>query len=95
MHSSPPTARPPCGLTSKAWKPAHFDHALLAKADLDRCESCHKNNDYGRYACYGCQGHSLARVRQKHVEEGIRNFENCVACHRDPRGEPGQHGGRE
>ena len=26
---------------SKAWKPAHFDHALLAKAELDRCQSCH------------------------------------------------------
>jgi hypothetical protein len=129
---------------SQAWKPAHFDHALLAKAELDRCESCHsaptdrlhrqiqgsckschktdawtpatfdhnkyfvldrdheatcetchKNNDYSRYTCYGCHEHSLAKVRQEHVEEGIQNFENCVECHRDPRVEPEKQGGRE
>ena len=43
-----------------------------------------------RYTCYGCHEHSQARVRAEHVEEGIRNFENCVECHRDPRVEPGE-----
>ena len=48
------------------------------------CETCHKNNDYSRYTCYGCHEHSQAKIRAEHVEEGIRDFENCVECHRDP-----------
>jgi hypothetical protein len=34
-------------------------------------------------------------VRAKHLEEGVRDFENCVKCHRDPRVEPGEGEGGE
>ncbi|MCE4540291.1 class III cytochrome C family protein [Pelomonas sp. P7] len=82
-----------------AWKPATFDHAKYFVLDGDhdaRCDTCHTNNDYSRYTCYGCHEHSQAKVRAEHLEEGIRSFENCVECHRDPRAEPEKDGeGRE
>lgn len=76
---------------TEAWKPATFDHDRHFVLDSDHqtaCETCHVNHDYNRYTCYGCHEHSPARIRAEHVEEGIRNFENCVECHRDPRVEP-------
>jgi hypothetical protein len=39
-------------------------------------------NDYKKYTCYGCHEHTPANIRREHVEEGIRNFDNCVECHR-------------
>jgi len=83
---------------SEAWKPATFDHDRYVVLDRDHdasCVTCHNNNDYSRYTCYGCHEHSQANIRQGHVEEGIRDFENCVECRRDPRVEPEEHGGRE
>ena len=83
---------------TEAWKPATFDHDKYFVLDQDHqasCETCHKSNDYSRYTCYGCHEHSQAKVRAEHVEEGIKNFENCVECHRDPRVEPEKGGGRE
>lgn len=82
----------------RAWKPATFDHDKHFVLDRDhqaRCETCHKNNDYGGYTCYGCHEHSEAKVRAEHLEEGIRDFQNCVECHRDPRVEPDKGRGRE
>lgn len=35
-----------------------------------------------RYTCYGCHQHTPANIRGEHIEEGIRNFANCVDCHR-------------
>jgi hypothetical protein len=77
--------------TTEAWKPATFDHNKFFVLDRDHeatCDTCHKNNDYSRYTCYGCHEHSQANVRAEHVEEGIRDFARCVECHRDPRVEP-------
>jgi len=89
-----------CGSCHKteAWKPATFDHDKYFVLDRDHqatCETCHRNNDYSRYTCYGCHEHSQAKVRAEHLEEGIQNFENCVECHRDPRVEPGKEGSGE
>ncbi len=86
-----------CHQTS-AWKPATFDHDKYFVLDGDHqatCDTCHKNNDYCRYTCYGCHEHSQANIRAKHIEEGITQFENCVKCHRDPRVEPGEGGDGE
>lgn len=82
----------------RAWKPATFDHDRHFVLDRDHqatCDTCHKNNDYGRYTCYGCHEHSEAKVRAEHLEEGIRDFQDCVECHRDPRVEPDKGRGRE
>ena len=83
---------------NEAWKPATFDHRRHFVLDRDHnttCQTCHRNHDYSRYTCYGCHEHSPAKIRAEHLEEGIRNFDNCVECHRDPRVEPKKPGGRE
>jgi hypothetical protein len=67
------------------WTPATFDHDKYFVLDRDhnaRCVTCHVRNDYSRYTCYGCHEHSVASIRREHIEEGIRNFDNCVECHR-------------
>ena len=89
----------PCGECHQrqAWKPATFDHTRHFVLDRDHqatCDTCHKNNDYSRYTCYGCHEHSKANIRAEHAEEGIQNFDNCVECHRDPGVEPDKGGGR-
>lgn len=97
MHRSLTAECGQCHL-STAWKPATLDHDKYFVLDKDHqatCETCHKNNDYGRYTCYGCHEHSQAKIREKHVKEGIQDFENCVECHRDPQVEPEKRGSRE
>lgn len=67
------------------WTPATFNHDKYFALDSDhntRCVTCHVRNDYSRYTCYGCHEHSLANIRGEHIEEGIRDFDNCVECHR-------------
>jgi hypothetical protein len=81
--------------SQQAWKPATFAHEKFFVLDRDhttRCETCHVNNNYKTYTCYGCHEHNPARVRAEHMEEGIRNFENCVECHRSAQGEPENRG---
>ncbi|MCX7098873.1 MAG: hypothetical protein NTV43_13305 [Methylococcales bacterium] len=81
------------------WRPSTFDHTPYFILDGDhntRCETCHVHNDYQQYTCFGCHEHSLTSIRREHIEEGIRNFDNCVECHRsaneqDIRGK-GKHG---
>ena len=73
------------------WKPADFDHDKYFVLDRDHkteCVTCHEKNDFSRYTCFGCHEHRPAKIREEHLEEGIRNFENCVKCHRDPGVEP-------
>lgn len=68
------------------WKPATFDHRKYFDLDRDHnasCVTCHLSNDYSRYTCYGCHEHSQSSIRRKHIEEGIRDFDNCVECHRN------------
>lgn len=72
--------------SQQAWKPATFEHDKFFVLDRDhdtRCVTCHIGNDYKRYTCYGCHEHTPAKIRAEHQEEGIRDFEDCVACHRD------------
>lgn len=71
--------------TEQKWTPATFDHAQYFELDRDhntRCVTCHVRNDYSRYTCYGCHEHTPANIRREHIEEGIRDFDNCVECHR-------------
>jgi hypothetical protein len=70
---------------SQAWKPATFEHGKFFVLDRNHnttCVTCHASNDYKRYTCYGCHEHQPAKVRAEHEEEGIRDFEDCVKCHR-------------
>ena len=78
-----------------AWTPATFDHAKSFVLDRDHdaaCVTCHKGNDYSAFTCYGCHEHTPANIRAEHEKEGIRGFENCVECHRDPGVEPEKSG---
>ena len=72
------------------WLPATFDHRKYFMLDDNhntRCVTCHVGNNYRRYTCFGCHEHSRANVRREHIEEGIRNFDNCVKCHRSGNGD--------
>jgi hypothetical protein len=85
----------------EGWKPATFAHDKLFVLDKDHnttCTTCHVGNDYKRYTCYGCHEHQPDQIRRKHVKEGIREFENCVKCHRsadEKEGGERSRGGRE
>ena len=71
--------------TQEAWLPATFEHDNYFRFDRDHnteCVTCHINNDYSNYTCYGCHEHSRSKIRKEHMEEGIRDYENCVECHR-------------
>ncbi|MBF0448314.1 MAG: cytochrome c3 family protein [Magnetococcales bacterium] len=73
-----------CHGTEK-WKPATFDHTRWFRFDRHhpaKCTDCHPKNTYERYTCYECHEHSVAKIRQEHLEEGMRDFQNCTACHK-------------
>lgn len=68
-----------------SWLPAHFDHSEYFRFDRNHeteCTTCHVNADYSSYTCYGCHEHSRSKIREEHLEEGIRDYENCSECHR-------------
>lgn len=71
--------------SEQKWVPAQFDHDKYFVLDRDhnvKCVTCHIRNDYGRYTCYGCHEHTPEKIRREHIKEGIRDFSNCVECHR-------------
>jgi len=68
------------------WTPATFDHFKYFELDRDhneKCVTCHVRNDYSTYTCYGCHEHTQENIRRKHIKEGIREYNNCVECHRN------------
>ncbi len=76
-----------CGAchTQQSWKPTTFDHSRYFRFDrhhLPDCGSCHPGQKYDHYTCYSCHEHSASKIRNEHLEEGIRDFRNCTACHR-------------
>ncbi|HWR02212.1 MAG TPA: cytochrome c3 family protein [Chlorobaculum sp.] len=84
-----------CHQTTR-WKPANFDHDRYFRLDGDHrasCVTCHTDpKNYKSYTCYNCHEHSRSRMEVVHREEGIRNLDNCIRCHRSANGE---HEGRE
>ena len=77
-----------CHSTS-AWSPASFKgkHTFPlnhGEGGAAACTTCHPA-DLTSYTCYGCHEHDEARIRAKHVEEGISNFQDCIQCHADGR----------
>ncbi len=78
-----------------AWKPASIEHDKsfhLDKHHNVECSTCHVSNDYSRYTCYGCHEHTVQNILREHRDEGIRDLDNCVACHRSADGEGGGRG---
>lgn len=69
--------------TTVAWSPAEFNgpHIFpLNHGGGATCATCHPAS-FTAYTCYGCHEHEEADVRSEHLDEGIRNFENCMECH--------------
>jgi hypothetical protein len=77
------------------WKPATFDHAkfFVLEDHHSRCTACHRTSDYRSYTCYSCHEHAPEKIQREHWEEGIRNFDNCVKCHRSANKHESKHGG--
>ena len=81
--------------TTEHWKPASFEHGKFFELDRNHaasCVTCHNENNYKRYTCYGCHEHTPDKIRAEHEEEGIGNLDNCVSCHKSPGGEHGERG---
>jgi hypothetical protein len=77
------------------WKPSTFNHDRSFQLDGDHdtaCTTCHTNDDFTHYTCFGCHEHTPANIRAKHEEEGIGDLDNCVKCHRSANGEGGEGG---
>ncbi|MEN2786891.1 cytochrome c3 family protein [Sphingomonas qilianensis] len=79
-----------------AWRPATFDHSrffALTGPHNTSCTTCHSGGDFTRHTCFSCHAHQPAQIRALHAEEGMRNVENCVRCHRNGVGEGGEQEG--
>jgi hypothetical protein len=80
--------------SATAWTPATFNHDEFFQLDRDHnttCVTCHVNNIHTEFTCFGCHEHTPANIRREHEGEGIRDFDNCVECHRNAHDEP-EHG---
>jgi len=72
-----------CHGTQK-FKPANFDHDRYFVFDRDHkasCETCHQQEDYKTYTCFGCHEHTPRNIQAEHNEERIYNTKNCAECH--------------
>jgi hypothetical protein len=99
-------AEPDCATCHRvsAWSPADYDHDRFFRFDGHhpaRCADCHSpGSGYKTYSCTGCHAHSEARLAAEHREEGIRDWKDCVRCHRsgdedEVEGRGGAEGGHE
>ncbi|MBT4287486.1 MAG: hypothetical protein HOD92_09105 [Deltaproteobacteria bacterium] len=67
------------------WASTEIDHSAYFKFDRDHqadCTTCHPNSNYIEYTCYNCHEHSPQKIEREHVKEGIRDYIDCVKCHR-------------
>ncbi len=73
-----------CHNTGK-WVPTSFDHSKKFPLDENhsaKCNTCHPDNNFIVYNCFGCHEHSETKMREAHNEEGIKNFGDCISCHK-------------
>jgi hypothetical protein len=74
-----------CHSTS-SWEDATFVHTFPLTHGARRaaaCTVCHQDapRSYRSHTCYGCHEHTPEDIREEHLEEGIRDFRDCVSCH--------------
>ncbi len=78
----------------RAWTPARLlEHTFPLDHESDtesECQVCHPT-DYATYTCYECHEHDPAKVEREHLEEGIRDFDDCVECHPTGREDEAEH----
>ncbi len=73
-----------CHNTGK-WSPSSFNHSTYFQLDQNhnkKCSTCHPNNNFSRYTCYGCHEHSQNSIVEKHQEHGLISFTFCTSCHK-------------
>lgn len=79
-----------------SWAAVTIDHTRffsLTGPHNVPCASCHTTaGDFTRHTCFSCHAHEKVSLTRRHLEEGIRNIDNCVACHRSANGEGGEGG---
>jgi len=71
--------------TTKAWKPSTYDHIKffpLEKEHKVACNKCHDTSSYKNYTCMNCHAHATRGIIEEHREEGVRNYGDCLRCHR-------------
>lgn len=71
--------------STNQWKPSTFDHSnyfLLDENHNATCNTCHINNNFSAFTCYGCHEHTESNIREEHHENGIYNYSNCATCHK-------------
>lgn len=71
--------------TTKAWKPSTYDHDKyfpLKKEHKVGCNKCHDSGVYKKYTCMNCHVHATRGIISEHREEGIRDYGDCLRCHR-------------
>ncbi len=85
--------------TTTAWIPATYNLPHTFPFDHERrgrpweCLDCHPASLL-TYSCYeGCHEHTLAKIEGEHREEGVRDFQDCIACHPTGREHEGERGG--
>lgn len=80
--------------STTAWEPASYNGPHTFPMDHEgaggKCQTCHPDS-LVLYTCYGCHEHNEAKIASKHREEGISNFQDCMACH--PTGREHEGGG--
>jgi hypothetical protein len=81
--------------TTAAWQPARFDRPHTfpfdhGDAGVNSCRTCHVVHVQS-YTCYEC--HDRAEIAEKHLDEGINDFEDCTSCH--PTGSKDEAEGRQ
>jgi hypothetical protein len=77
-----------------AWTPAIYSRPHTfpfnhGEGGSNACQTCHPAS-LPAYTCYSCHEHEPSEIREEHQEEGIPDFQNCVACH--PTGREGDGG---
>ncbi len=83
--------------STESWSGARFDHSFPVDHGTGRrstCRTCHPQ-DYRTYSCYGCHEHTPEGIRGEHLEEGIRDYHDCMRCHPTGREHEGRHGGED
>lgn len=63
-------------LTKHSFPIDHGDEGEIA------CAMCHTLS-YVEYTCTNCHAHDAGEVRDKHLEAGIVEFNDCMECHAD------------
>ena len=85
--------------TVNAWSPALLpDHTFPLNHESRTniaCDVCHDQGTFQTYTCYNCHEHDPAKIQRKHLEEGIRDYQDCMRCHPTGREEEGEGRGGE